>query len=358
MRVADAKEVARSWVDDTASALPGFRGAFLHGSINWMSDGDLLPSTSDVDVGVVFASSGTPPRLGKTRCEGILIEGASISEDRVTSAERLLGDCRLGHSFRTDGVLADPSGSLRRVQREVALHFADREWILARCEDARANCLRYVGSLDRDAPYHQQVMCWLFAEGNLTHILLSAGLRNPTVRRRYAAAGELLASVGRSDLHDALLRMLGCQGMSRSRVEHHLRRMTDVFDRAASMIRSAFPFGSDISELARPVAVDGSRFLYGDGAHREAMFWIAVTYARCMAVLAADAPGGALEEFEPGFRALTRDLGVERFADMGQRAAEIEAFLPELMALAGTLVAPPPNVRASQEVPSPGNRRN
>jgi hypothetical protein len=40
-----------------------------------------------------------------------------------------------------------------------------------------------------------------------------------------------------------------------------------------------------------------------------------------------------------------RDLGVESFEDMQRRAAEIEAFLPDLMALACDLISANPEVR-------------
>ena len=111
------------------------------------------------------------------------------------------------------------------------------------------------------------------------------------------------------------------------------------------LIRSEFPFSSDITEPARRVAVAGSRELIERGEHREAVFWIAVTYARCMAVLEADGPDRVAEESEPGLRALMKELGVETFEDMRRRTDEIEAFLPALMAFAGDLVAANPDTR-------------
>jgi hypothetical protein len=250
MRVGGAKQVAGRWVAEVAAELPGFQGAFFHGSINWMAEDDPFPATSDVDVGVVFADSGVLPKLGKLRREGVLVEGAAIARERLATAELLLGDNSLGHSFRTNSVIADPTGHLARVQREVGLHFGERRWILARCE---------------------------------------------------VSFGEEPAS--------------GLNRVGSGLVEHR----------------------HDISESARPVAIDGSRALIERGEHREAMFWVAVTYARCMAVLETDAPREVAEAFEPGLRDMLRDLGVETFQDMRRRTAEIEAFLPALMASAGDL---------------------
>lgn len=341
MNVAGAKGAARRWVDRVARGLPGFRGAFFHGSINGMADDELLPSSSDVDVGVVYA--GPEPKLGKVWWDGVLVEGAAISLERLETPEQLLADYRLCPSFRTDGIIADPTGHLARVQREVGSRFAERRWVLARCEDAKSNCLRYSGWLDEAAAYPLQATCWLFAEGALSHVLLTAGMRNPTVRRRYSAVRELLASVGRTDVHERFLALLGCEAMPRARVEHHLLRMTEAFDGAVSVIRSDFPFGSSISEAARPVAVGGSRELVQCGEHREAVFWIGATYARCMAVLRADGTHRMAEELEPGLRDLMKDLGVETFEDMQRRAREVEAFLPELMGVAEALVSANPD---------------
>ncbi|MBI3971586.1 MAG: hypothetical protein HY332_09890 [Chloroflexi bacterium] len=58
--------------------------------------------------------------------------------------------------------------------------------------------------------------------GVTTYVLLAAGLKNPTVRKRYVAARELLAEYGRLDFHEPFLALLGCAEMDRERVEHHL----------------------------------------------------------------------------------------------------------------------------------------
>ncbi|MDF2744788.1 MAG: hypothetical protein K0S88_6166, partial [Actinomycetia bacterium] len=132
------------------------------------------------------------------------------------------------------------------------------------------------------------MLAWLFPTGVTTHVLLTAGLRNPTVRLRYLAARTLLT-------------LLGCAELPRERVERHLTAMTAAFDTAA--------------------AVDGSRDLVGRGHHREAVFWIAATYARCLAILASDAPAAA-PGHTPGFVELLGDLGIASPADLGRRAGE------------------------------------
>src|SRR5262249_46822219 len=161
---------------------------------------------------------------------------------------------------------------------------------------------------------HDQVAAWLFATGVTTHVLLVAGLKNPTVRRRYLAARELLAEYRVPDFYPTLLELLGCAQMSRARAEQHLAALADVVDIAKTVVKTPFFFASDISAIARPIAIDGSRELIERGYHREAIFWMVATYSRCQKVLSHDAPVNVQERFTPGYRQLLGDLGITSFA--------------------------------------------
>ncbi|MBM0239283.1 hypothetical protein JNW88_22950 [Micromonospora sp. ATA32] len=114
--------------------------------------------------------------------------------------------------------------------------------------------------------------------------------------------------------------------------------MAVTFDVAARVTRTPFFFSADLTAAARPVVVDGSLELIEAGWHREAMFWILATYARCQAVLAADAPqlvAGLL----PSFEAALADLGVLSVAQRRRRADEVLGFLPRWWATAEEIVA-------------------
>jgi len=64
--------------------------------------------------------------------------------------------------------------------------------------------------------------------------------------------------------------------MSAARVEQHLAALTESFDAAKALIVTPFFFAADISDIARPIAIDGSRELIAHGEHREAI-WMVVT---------------------------------------------------------------------------------
>ncbi|MHB8645746.1 MAG: hypothetical protein ACYDAR_08150 [Thermomicrobiales bacterium] len=339
MRVRQAKDVARRWVIEEASTALGFAGAFYHGSTNWLSDDATLPTTSDLDVMVALDTPNPPAGPGKFRYRGVLLEVSYLPSDQVSSAERVLGRYDLAGSFRNPGIILDPSGRLTALQATVSKAYAKRQWVSRRCEDARERVLRNLQSLDAAAPFHDQVTAWLFATGVTTHVPLVAGLKNPTVRTRYLAVRELLAEYGYSSFYPTLLALLGCARMNRAQIKRHLDALTEAFDAAKAVVKTPFFFAADLSDQARPVAIDGSRELIARGDHREAIFWMVATYSRCEKVLYHDAPPAMRGQFTPGYRRLLGDLGITAFADLQGRGEQVKECLPQLWTVAEAIMA-------------------
>jgi hypothetical protein len=334
-----ARDAARRWAAEEGSRISGFHGAYFAGSVLDLPDDAVLPATSDLDVNLVVAASAVPEEREKLRYEGVLLEISYLPLARVQTAEQVLGDYHLAGGFRTPGIIADPSGHLATLQRVVAREFARRPWVRRRCEHARRRVLEGLAALDPSATMREQAHGLLFPTGQTAHILLVAGLRNPTVRRRYAAVRELLAAHRRLDVHEELLELLGSGGMTRARVEGHFGALTEAFDAAAALIRTPFPFASDIGALARPLAIDGSRELIEQGFHREAMFWIAVTASRCQDVFAADAPAEVQRRFAPAYHELLADLGIASPAAIQRQIAQIHRALPAIWRVAEAIMA-------------------
>ncbi|MGP3959754.1 hypothetical protein ACTWPT_27455 [Nonomuraea sp. 3N208] len=328
MRIDQARQLARRWVAEEGARLPGFGGAFLTGSALWADPDAELPPTSDVDVMVLADPSAA--RIGKFLYEGVLLEVSCLPG--LGSAHDVLGDYHLAGSFHLPCVLADPTGRLTEVQRIVARDFAERPWILARCGHAMDRVRAWITGMDASAPLHDQVTSWLFGTGVTTHVLLVAGLRNPTVRTRYAAVRDLLAEHGRHDYHEVLLDLMGCAELSPERVELHLSALERAFDAATAVQAPSYRFASDITAASRPVAIDGSRELIRRGLHREAVFWVVATYARCLAKRAAAGVSGysGYSGHEDGFMELLGDLGAATAADRRRRGDRVLAALPGL----------------------------
>lgn len=344
MIVRHAKDVARQWVMEEAGQGSGFGGAFFHGSTNWLPDDDPLPATSDLDIMIVLADSNLPDKPGKFVYRKVLLEVSHLPQDQIQSPEMVLGQYHLAGSFRSPGIIMDPSGYLTELQAAVAENYAKRQWVYRRCEQARNKVLYGFQAVDEAKPLPDQVLAWLFPTGVTTHVLLVAGLKNPTVRKRYVAVRELLAEYGHLDFYDVLLEMLGCATMSRARVEYHLTVLARIFDVAKTVVKTPFPFASDISDVARPLAIDGTRDLIEHGYHREAVFWIVATYSRCQKVLYEDAPAEMQHRFDHGYRQLLIELGISSFADFAKRREHVTGLLPQVWETAEAIVAANPEI--------------
>ncbi|MER5683961.1 hypothetical protein [Streptomyces sp. NPDC002205] len=329
MRVGAARSAATQWVAEHARTDPGFRGAYFSGStVGLPGDAELSPS-SDVDIMVVRAEDSPPAKPGKLRFRDTLLEVSHLPWAELSSADAVLSSYHLAGSFRRDTIIDDPTGRLRALHADVSRRFAEPAWVRRRCEDARHRVESRLAAFDSSAPFHEQVTGWLFPTGVTTHVLLVAALRNPTVRLRYVAAREVLTAYGHDHLYPELLELLGCARIPAPVVRHHLDELADTFDTTARVARTPFLFSSDITVQARPIAIDGSRSLIDRGDHREAVFWIVATFARCHTILAADAPELHAAR-TPAFRAAVADLGITSTDDLLRRAEDVDRFLPRL----------------------------
>ncbi len=343
MTVGSARAAAVDWVSHHAAQERWFRGAYFGGSTAEAPDDEPLSPASDVDVFVVTAADEPPPKLGKFVHRDALIEVTFLSAQVLASPEAVLGHYHLAGPFRTEAIIADPTGHLHALQAEVARHFADASWVRRRYGHAREGSERALAAIDPSAPWHQQVTSWLFGTGVTTHVILVAALRNPTVRLRYLRAREVLTQYGDADLYTEMLRLLGCATLTAERVERHLTALARTFDAAAAAFRTPYRFSSDISPVARPIAIDGSRELIRAGDHREAVFYMVATFGRCHAILAADAPD-VQRALEPDFNAMLADLGITSTDDLLHRADSVTRFLPRVCQTAEAILAAHPAI--------------
>ena len=337
--IRQAREAARLWMVQEARQVSGFCGAYTAGSTNWLPDDAEQSSSSDLNIMVIVADDGQAGRREKFFYQDALLEASYLSSERFQSAEQILGDYHLAPSFRTAKVMIDPRGRLTSLFESVCRGYGKRRWVRQRCANARDKVLGHLKPVGGEATLHDQVMACLFAAGVCTHVLLTAGLRNPTVRMRYVAVRELLAEYGIAEFHETLLELLGVARIGRERARGHLAALTRIFDTASRALTSEFSFAYDIRESARPVAIDGSRELIDAGYYREAMFWIGVTHARCQKVLANDVPEELTKSFKDTYQELLSDLGLGTSAEIRQRGVRIEHMLPRVWEVAEDIVA-------------------
>ncbi|WP_084961132.1 hypothetical protein [Thermoactinospora rubra] len=312
MKIGEARAVAARWV--AGHRVPGFAGAYVSGSAAWLPAEAELPATSDVDV-VILVDGEVPPKLGKLRHHGVLLD---VGYAPVQPAEEVLASPALAPAVSRGVILADPDGSLAALHAAVAARFALPHWVRARCE-ALEERIAALARLDDGRPLAERVLAWAFPASLPTLVILTAVRANPTVRRRYVAAREVLTRYGEADFHEEVLGWLGCARLARARVAAHLDRLADVYDRVP--YDPARPYGTDLGPEARRISIDGTRELIEQGLHREAVWWIVVTLARCLTF----SPYGTA-----ALRELLDDLGAGTPEAMRERAGAVVAGLPRL----------------------------
>ncbi|MCJ8014257.1 hypothetical protein MUG84_21320 [Paenibacillus sp. KQZ6P-2] len=344
MKIGLARQNAVIWVQTYAQKEEGYLGAYFSGSTVGRSDLDMLPVGSDIDVVVVREGEKAPAKPGKIRFRDTLIEITYLASQQLESVEDVLRSYHLAGSFRVNTLIDDPTGRLSLLQKQVSEHFAEKKWVQLRCEEARNRIVTGLRSLDPAAPLYEQATAWLFPTGVMTHVILVAALRNPTVRLRYLAARKVLTEYGLDEVYPQLLTLLGCGDWTADQVEHHLEGLERTFDAAASAARTPFFFSSDITPEARSIAIDGSRELIHAGNHREAVFWIVATYARCHQILAVDASTEMQHSLEPAFHALLADLGIHTSGELVLRSQEVIRFMPELWKIAEKIMLANPDI--------------
>ena len=329
---------------DESTKTPGFFGAYQYGSANRLQDEDEFPGSSDVDLAVVLTQPDSTLKLGKFLYRDVLLEVSYQSYDQIESPDQILCNYHLAPSLRWANIISDPSGRLTKLQAAVSKDFTRRTWVYARCEHAMSVTLGHLDHVNEAVLFHEQANSWLFGTAGPTHMLLSAALRDPTIRRRYVVVRGLLSDRDDLDFYETLLELQGSAQMSRERVEHHLDAVTRAFDVAKTVVRTPYRFASDISDDARPISIDGSRELIERGFHREAVYWIVVTYSRCLTILNNDAPQETQEMFSCGFRELLGDLGVSSAADLQLRSEQAKRYLRRVWEVAESIIADTPGI--------------
>lgn len=341
MRADAARAAAVDWVLLQAAHEPGFVGAYFSGSTIYLPDDAEVPVGSDVDVMVVGEREEASHRA-KLVHRDVLIEVSYLPWSLFASLETVPS----AHSLCLDSIIADPSGRLAEVRSQLVRVYAEPDRVRKRTRGLWRATRQALGTLDRSAPWPGQVMDWAFRTSWTALLPLEAAVRNPTVRLRYLAAREVLAEHGLFAAYPALLDQLGCLALTRGRAEHHLKELAVTFDIAADAARTRFPFSSDITTIARPVAIDGVREQIRTGNHREVVFWLVATFTRCHTILAADAP--ELERRRRhAFDAILVDLGIRSSADLARHAEVTIAYLPALWKTLEAILADGPGRRLS-----------
>lgn len=332
MRVFQGKTIASQWVQAYAQT-HGMLGAVFNGSVLDLREDDVLPVASDVDINIILhPGQEEPGKIGKFRYQGVMLDVGFLPYAMIHPMEKALTTYEIAASYRQGPAIYDLTGYLADVMAYVSARFTQPKWVQVRCEAVFDKIERGIKGFSHGAALLDNVNSWLFPAGICAHAVLVAALRNPTVRLRYLRAREVLEKWDEMPLYDEMLALLDGEMMTAGRLLRHIGRLDEVFTQAIAQRRSYFPFQGDIAEESRGIAVDAARRLVQDGNYREASFWVAVTFERCMRILRQDAPE-TFARYEGEFAALLTDMGVASNVLIEKRIEGVLGFLPRLKAV-------------------------
>lgn len=346
MNVAEVSAIAREWVEQYGSRLPGYCAAHLMGSVPALPKTAAFPPYRDVDIAIISSEGKKDDEHNvEVSYRGVIIECGFYGTDEYASAEVLLANPGLAPHLAVDSVLHDPHGLLRAVQPLVAHGYRRRHWVLARCEVEKRDALDLLQKLGHAAATDEYLgVLYPLVAQPLCGLIAVAHLCAPTHRRCLGMTHDLLHQAGRPELHEALLDLLGYTTLTRTQVESWLQPLSTAFDRAVAVKRSPSPYGFKVHAHIRPYFVEGARELIEEGLHREAMWWLVSGFYVCNAVIQNDGDAGEKGYFEDVYRAMLGSLATETPSERQARTLRARRLAGEMFALADKTVAAHPLV--------------
>ncbi len=275
--VADVTRTVQNWMDGTSSQYPDFAGAFLYGGIVHLPDEVSFPDYRDVDLIIVL---NQPRKVELTNLEllveGIMVEVGFIGMDAISSPEAILANPEMAANFSVAKILADPLRILQPLQSQVKNAFAQRTWVLARCETELKSAWEAIFFIETSVTLFEKMINLWNVISLLTGLVALACLQPPTHRRSLIVSKNIFNFYQRADLHEQILRLWGSAELTRAVVQTLLDRSIPVFDRAVIVHKTPVPVDFKLKSHLRPYFLDASQEMINEGHHREATFWIAL----------------------------------------------------------------------------------
>jgi hypothetical protein len=355
MDVKQAKQAAHAWVESNCSHWRGLRGAHLVGSVAMLPDDAPFPPTKDVDLHLIFdesspALTNAGPFLNNLEVEhqGVSIEAGVKSIGDYRSAEAILANLEIAHHLTVDSLLYDPDGLLRGLQAPVRREFARRRWVSARLAHERAGqarALALLPAMRARLGASGEVSILGYANTFLGAALDVAALKPPGGGGRvFVRLRRALAELGRADLHEELLGIMGAADVAPARVEQIVAEGAVAFDLAVELRRTPHPFQHKLHRHLRPYFVESCRSMTAEGHHREAMPWACAFYFGATDVIMVDGSAAEQRRFAAGRADLLQELGMATDAQRSAKAERTRRLAEQVFALADEIAANHPGI--------------
>lgn len=317
LTVAEAIEIATAWIH--RSGLP-FTSAFIGGSVVTADASSPHDPLSDIDCYLVVDADPPKGKIGKIGVDGVLLDVSWISWKHLETSET---DAVMASLLHFGQVVVD-DGRLSALQRSINKTFTRTEMIGTRLESMRTKIRDGLSADSSHLSLPEQVMNWLFPATLATHIPLITACVPLTVRKRFLAAREVMEP----NRYESLLALYGFDAVDAGLAQAWLDSTARLFDETIGFAATSNRFwATDIQGPGRQIAIDASQRLIDHGLHREALFWILATSARCL-VVREDA-GVDYGTYVPAFTAMLNEIRVRSATYRGRRTNDILTWIDE-----------------------------
>jgi hypothetical protein len=296
MNAGEARSIAERWVAEEVARSPGeVLCVFTYGSINWMADVDPFPPSSDLDLVVVVPKvDPARHRSCKHLYGGIAIEAFYVARESLLSAEALLADFRFAQNVVSGRVLFDPDRIVGGLCAVMAPQFARRHWVRLRCRALRDYALPVINAFERsDRLFHLNGVTCLAVRA-MAQMVLTADLRNPTVKKALVKVRDVLNRYDLAEEHHGLLRLLGTSELDDEAILAASSHCRQTLDEACRWLRTPFMGDNCITVHSRPGLDVDVPACVAEGMGREIFLWVASLHAHAMIALENDAPAAVL----------------------------------------------------------------
>ena len=340
---------------EEALRYPELVGAVLAGSTRTRDPEAPHPLSSDVDL-FIYVDAEVPPEIlephgrfapRKLAFGGVVLEPSCHEARRIADPEAVLGDMHLAPVFTEPCILLDPHGWLKALAAAVKPEVFRRRHAQRRLAQALGPPVGPRASIS-DVPA-LRAPCWrnaghAFGVVRCAFATLVAGLRYPTIRRSFVVAREVLGAVGREDLADALLRLLGSFALSRAEVETLAVEAERTYDVAVAVRRTPVVMDWNVSRDARELERAAVRELIAAGHHREALFQLLLVRTVAQGIIENDGGEEARAAARIGYQRLLAALGIDGDEPFHARGQALREFMPALREGCEALLARAPGL--------------
>jgi len=350
MNAGEVRRTAAEWVSANQHRWPGLVAAHLVGGITALPAEAQFPAHKDVDIHLVVAA-GSPllqqmgPMLNVVEeyVDGIAIEAGFKSAGDYASPEVVLANPEIAHHFLQDDiVLYDPDGMLAALLDVVRKDYARRKWVEARVNYERNGFEAALGLRPMAAGMYGesgQAIVLGYAHTYLVAALQVSQLRSPAIGgRSLVRLRGVLEEVGRLDLAERVLEVLGLVDFTPARARQIVADGAALFDIAVESRRTPHPFQHKFFPHLRRYFVDSCHEMIDEGYHREAAGWATPFVLTAADIIRVDGPESAQLLADSTRGALLGDLGMSDSEQLDSRFRHMESLGEEAFQLVGELI--------------------